>query len=105
MASPFLNRIINFIHRHVPSFVPDGKDSSAGGDGSQGGGESVASGQQPQMKPDQDVDLHSNSGEQKQIQPHPKCRLCLAGSIVAKQVIVGGDGTKLDIDEMKLKLC
>ena len=63
MASPFLNRIINFIHRHVPSFVPDGKDSSAGGDGSQGGGESVASGQQPQMKPDQDVDLHSNSGE------------------------------------------
>mmetsp|Transcript_7907 Transcript_7907/g.11988 ORF Transcript_7907/g.11988 Transcript_7907/m.11988 type:complete len:1048 (-) Transcript_7907:200-3343(-) len=104
MASPFLNRIINFIHRHhipfeyvdawVPSFVPDGKDSSAdGGDGSQGGGESVASGQQQQMKPDQDVDLHSNSGEQKQQQPQPKCRLCFAGSIVAKQVIVGGDGT------------
>ena len=106
MASPFLNRIINFIHRHhipfeyldawVPSFVPDGKDSSAdGGDGSQGGGESVASGQQSQqqMKPDQDVDLHSNSGEQKQQQPQPKCRLCFAGSIVAKQVIVGGDGT------------
>ncbi|KAK1735930.1 hypothetical protein QTG54_013377 [Skeletonema marinoi] len=105
MASPFLNRIINFIHRHhipfeyvdawVPSFVPDGKDSSAdGGDGSQGGGESVASGQQQQqMKPDQDVDLHSNSGEQKQQQPQPKCRLCFAGSIGAKQVIVGGDGT------------
>ena len=52
MSSPFLNRIVNYIHRHnipfeyidawVPSFVPD---DESGGDGSQGGGESVASGQ------------------------------------------------------------
>eukprot|EP00574_Skeletonema_japonicum_P004047 CAMPEP_0201726414 /NCGR_PEP_ID=MMETSP0593-20130828/9431_1 /ASSEMBLY_ACC=CAM_ASM_000672 /TAXON_ID=267983 /ORGANISM="Skeletonema japonicum, Strain CCMP2506" /LENGTH=952 /DNA_ID=CAMNT_0048217889 /DNA_START=1 /DNA_END=2859 /DNA_ORIENTATION=+ len=118
MASPFLNRIINFIHRHhipfeyvdawVPSFVPDATDSSSpdngGGDGSQGGGESVASGQQSHQssthigKQDQDVDLHSNSGEQQKKQqqqqgPQPKCRLCFAGSIVAKQTIMGGDGT------------
>lgn len=114
MASPFLNRIISFIHRHhipfeyvdawVPSFVPDAKDTSAdggGGDGtSQGGGESVASGQQSQqssvthIKQDSDVDLQSQSGEhQKQQLAQPKCRLCFAGSIVAKQVITGGDGT------------
>lgn len=116
MSSPFLNRIISFIHRHhipfeyvdawVPSFVPDAKDSSTenggGGDGtSQGGGESVASGQQSQqssvtthIKQDSDVDLHSHSGEQKQQQSsQPKCRLCFAGSIVAKQVIMGGYGT------------
>jgi hypothetical protein len=111
MSSPFLNRIIHYIHRHhipfeyvdawVPSFVPDEKDSSPDGSGSgdaasQGGGESVASGQQQQSqqhgKQEQDVDLNSNtSGEQKQQQP--KCRLCFAGSIVAKQVIMGGEGT------------
>ncbi|KAL7440640.1 hypothetical protein ACHAXM_008486, partial [Skeletonema potamos] len=99
MSSPFLNRIVNYIHRHhipfeyidawVPSFVPD---DESGGDGSQGGGESVASGQhqsQQQGKQEHD-DFNSNNGEQ---QKQPKCRLCFAGSIVAKQVIVGGDGT------------
>lgn len=94
MTSPFLSRIINYIHRNnipfeyvdawVPSFVPDGESgddtgSQEGGGG--GGGESVASGQQSS---------NSNAnGEQKQ----SKCRLCFAGSIVAKQVIVGGEGT------------
>jgi len=114
MSSPFLNRIINFIHRHhipfeyvdawVPSFVPDEKESppdgGGSGDASQGGGESVASGQlqsQQHVKQEQDFDLNCNNSveqkQQQQQQQQPKCRLCFAGSIVAKQVIMGGDGT------------
>ena len=91
MTSPFLSRIINYIHRNnipfeyvdawVPSFVPDGESGDDTGS-QEGGGESVASGQQSSN--------NSNAnGEQKQ----SKCRLCFAGSIVAKQVIVGGEGT------------
>lgn len=109
MSSPFLNRIVNYIHRHhipfeyvdawVPSFVPDDEspDGGGSGDGSQGGGESVASGQhqsqQVQQQEEGQDGFNSNNGEQQQQQKQPKCRLCFAGSIVAKQVIVGGDGT------------
>lgn len=78
MASPFLQKIMAYIHRHhvpfeymdawVPSFVPDANEdpvpsengSVAGADGKDG-------------------------------DKQPKCRLCFAGSMVAKQVIVGSE--------------
>lgn len=72
MASPFLHKIMAFIHRHqvpfeyidawVPSFVPDADDPPAPEGGTDGKEEKA-----------------------------PKCRLCFAGSMVAKQVIMGGE--------------
>ena len=120
MGSPFLNRIINYVHRHyipfeyvdawVPSFVPEANEGADGGGGGgvvvvgSSGGDSVASGgqhsqhSQQQMKQDPDEMTNQSGGgggggeQQKQPQP-PKCRLCFAGSIVAKQVVMGNDGT------------
>jgi hypothetical protein len=101
MTSPFLSRIINFIHRHnipfeyvdawVPSFVPDGDsgDSSAAA----AAAAVAATGSQESNASEQHHDellRNNNNGEQ---QKQTKCRLCFAGSIVAKQVIVGGEGT------------
>ncbi|KAL7535321.1 hypothetical protein ACHAXR_007945 [Thalassiosira sp. AJA248-18] len=78
MVSPFLHKIMAYIHRHhvpfeyfdawVPSFVPDsdGADPAPSENGSVAGGEAGKEGEK-----------------------QPKCRLCFAGSMVAKQVIVG----------------
>lgn len=74
-------KIMAYIHRHhvpfeymdawVPSFVPDANGGGAG-DVSESG--SVAG-----------SGADGKGGEEKQ----PKCRLCFAGSMVAKQVVVG----------------
>ena len=75
MASPFLHKMMAYIHRHnipfeyidtwVPSFVPD-NSSDAVTQQQPGGGE-------------------DNKDGEKQ----PQCRLCFAGSVAAKQVIIG----------------
>ncbi|KAL7471052.1 hypothetical protein ACHAXS_011328 [Conticribra weissflogii] len=76
IASPFLNSIINYIHRHhvpfeyidawVPSFVPDSEETTN--------------------------TVTDNTDPSNQEDKRPKCRLCFAGSMVTKQVMVG-DGT------------
>ena len=81
LGSPFMLKIMAYIHRHhvpfeymdawVPSFVPDANGAGAG-DVSESG--SVAG-----------SGADGKGGEEKQ----PKCRLCFAGSMVAKQVVVG----------------
>ena len=63
-TSPFLQKIINFVHRHhvpfeyvdvwVPSFVPDADDNT----------------------------------KEASSESQPKCRLCFAGSLIANQVIL-----------------
>ena len=77
MASPFLHIIMGYIHRNqvpfeyidawVPSFVPDTSD-----DKTQSESESAA----------------GSDAKQSTDEKQPKCRLCFAGSFVAKQVIV-----------------
>ncbi|KAL9182510.1 hypothetical protein ACHAXT_013162 [Thalassiosira profunda] len=78
VASPFLHRIMAFIHRHqvpfeyvdawVPSFVPDANEGKqpAGEAGPPAGASKEAAAEAP-----------------------PKCRLCFAGSMVARQVVLG----------------
>ena len=78
MASPFLHKIMGYIHRNqvpfeyidawVPSFVPDTSDDKTQSESGSAAGSDA-----------------KQSTEEKQ----PKCRLCFAGSMVAKQVIVG----------------
>jgi len=74
MASPFLHKIVAFMHRHlvpfeyidawVPSFVPESEEAEEA---------SVLDGKEEAAQ--------------------PKCRLCFAGSMVTKQVILGDGNT------------
>jgi len=78
--SPFLHKIMAYVQRHhvpfeyidawVPSFVPD------------------ADGNDPQQPPSENGSVAGMDNKENG-EPQPKCRLCFAGSMVAKQVISG----------------
>jgi hypothetical protein len=84
-ASPFLHKVMSYIHRHnvpfeyidawVPSFVPDPSDDPSQSENCSGADDA---GRQ---------DSAAAAGEKS------KCRLCFAGSLVANRVVVG-DGAQ-----------
>ena len=84
VASPFVHKVMSYIHRHnvpfeyidawVPSFVPDTTDDPSQSENSSGAGDA---GRQDSAA----------AGEKS------KCRLCFAGSLVANRVVVG-DGAQ-----------
>lgn len=84
MASPFLHKIMAYVHRHhvpfeyidawVPSFVPDAAE-------------------EPPQSENSSVATGGGMADGKDGEMQPKCRLCFAGSMVAKQVIIGDTAT------------